>query len=170
MTLNRIPLRKFNTRRWSTPMIIGASLFSVATGLLMFFYVVAPFKFAHELMGLVFTAAIVLHIVSNFRPFRNHLTRWLGAAVVALVLGGAVALFVITMNDHSLPTRNAIVERVGEAPVPVVATLLGMETEELINLLGENGIVVDDPAMTIQEVAQRYDGDVEDVLRYAVGK
>ena len=159
---------RFNTRRWSTPLIIGAALFSAATGLLMFFYVVAPFKFAHELMGLVFTVAIVLHVVSNFKPFRKHLTKWLGAAVVALVLSGAVGLLVLTMNDHSLPTRNAIVERVGEAPVPLVATLLGMETEELVAELARNGIVVDDPAMTIAEVAQRYDGDVEDVLRYVL--
>ena len=168
MAVRRPMLRRFNTRRWSTPLIIAAALFSAATGLLMFFYVVAPFKFAHELMGLLFTVAIVLHVVSNFRPFRNHLTGWLGAGVVTLVLSGAVGLFVLTMNDHSLPTRNLIVERVGEAPVPVVATLLGMETEELVDQLAQHGFVVDDPEMSLQELAERHDGDVEDVLRYVI--
>ena len=44
-------MRHLNTRRWSTPLTMGAGLFVVITGLLMFFVAERPFKFAHELMG-----------------------------------------------------------------------------------------------------------------------
>lgn len=168
MTARRPRLRRFNTRNWSTPMIIAASGFSAATGLLMFFYVVAPFKFAHELMGLVFTVAIVLHVISNFRPFRNHLTRWRGAAVFALVLAAAIGLLVLSMNDHSVRSREAIVESVGAATVGSVIEMLDMERQEFVDALAANGVVVDDFEISVQELAQRYDGDAEDVLRYVL--
>ena len=42
-------MRNLNTRRWSTPLTMGADLFVVITGLLMFFVAERPFKFAHEL-------------------------------------------------------------------------------------------------------------------------
>ena len=168
MTARRPRMRRFNTRNWSTPMIMAASLFSATTGILMFFYVVAPFKFAHELMGLVFTVAIILHIISNFRPFRNHLTRFLGFGVFALVLAAAIGLLVLSMSDHSVRAREAIVDSVGAATVGSVIEMLDMERQEFVDVMAANGIVVDDFEITVQELARRYDGDAEDVLRYVL--
>ena len=45
-------MRNLNTRRWSTPLTMGAGLFVVITGLLMFFVAERPFKFAHELTSM----------------------------------------------------------------------------------------------------------------------
>ena len=145
-------------------MIIAAGLFSATTGLLMFFVTVDPFKFSHELVGLGFSLAIVLHIANNFRPFRKYFTQRVGAAVVALGLGVGILLLVLTMGDRSDATRNMIVERVGDAPIPVVASVLGIEVEELVGTLAENGIDVSNLEMSIQELAQRHDVDTEDVL------
>ena len=165
---NPRPRLRRNTRNWSTPMIIAASLFSATTGLLMFFYVVAPFKFAHELMGLVFTVAIILHVISNFRPFRNHLTRFVGFGVFALVLAAAIGLLVLSMNDHSVRSREAIVEAVGGATVASVIEMLDIDEQEFIDTMAANGITVDDFDQTVQQLARRYDGDAEDVLRYVL--
>ncbi len=145
-------------------MIMSAGLFSATTGLLMFFVTVSPFKFAHELVGLAFSAAILLHIVSNFRPFRNYFTQPLGALVLALVLGAAIGLLLLTMNERSEETRNMILERVEDGPLPVVAMLLDIEVEQLVEELGRNGILADDLEMSIQELAERYDADTEDIL------
>ena len=51
---------------------MAAGIFVMTTGLLMFFVSETPFKFAHELTGLAFAGAAVLHIMSNWRPFRNY--------------------------------------------------------------------------------------------------
>ena len=168
MATRGFTMRRFNTRRWSTPLIIAAAGFSATTGLLMFFYVVAPFKFAHELMGLVFSVAIVLHVVSNFRPFRNYFTKWLGVGVVVLVLAGAGGLLALSMSDHSVRAREAIVDAVGAATVGSVVEMLDMERQEFVDVMGANGITVDDFDQTVQELAQRYDGDAEDVLRWVL--
>ena len=63
-------MKKLNIRPFSTPLIIGAGIFSATTGLLMFFVSEDPFKFAHEIVGIGFAVAIVLHISTNWRPFQ----------------------------------------------------------------------------------------------------
>ena len=60
-------MRNLNTRRWSTPLTMGTGLFVVITGLLMFFVAERPFKFAHELVGIGFSAAVALHVLSHWR-------------------------------------------------------------------------------------------------------
>ena len=157
-------VRKLNTRRWSTPLIMSAGLFSATTGLLMFFVVVAPFKMAHELVGVAFSAAILLHILSNFKPFRKYFTQRLGAGVIVLALAAAIGLLLLTMNDRSDEARALILERVENAPVSVVATLVGMEPQELADRLRENGVEADDLEMSLQELAARHGADTEDIL------
>ena len=55
-------MKKWNTRPWSTPVTIGAGIFVATTGLTMFFVPEEPSKFAHELGGIAFSAAILLHV------------------------------------------------------------------------------------------------------------
>ena len=67
-------MKQWNTRPWSTPATIGAGIFVATTGLTMFFVTEEPFKFAHELGGLTFSAAIVLHVLSHRRSFTELLS------------------------------------------------------------------------------------------------
>ena len=64
-------MKKLNLRPFSTPLIIGTGLFSATTGLLMFFVSEDPFKYAHEIIGIGFSVAILLHIYTNWRPFNQ---------------------------------------------------------------------------------------------------
>ena len=68
-------MKNLNTRRWSTPLTMGAGLFVVITGLLMFFVAERPFKFAHELIGIAFSAAVGLHVLSHWRSFSNYFSQ-----------------------------------------------------------------------------------------------
>ena len=77
-------MRNLNTRRWSTPLTMGAGLFVVITGLLMFFVAERPFKFAHELIGIAFSAAVGLHVLSHWRSFSNYFSQRGAVRVLAL--------------------------------------------------------------------------------------
>ena len=68
-------MKKLNIRRFATPLIIGAGLVSAITGLLMFFITEDPFLFAHEIVGLGFSVAILLHIYTNWRPFKKYFSQ-----------------------------------------------------------------------------------------------
>ncbi len=68
-------MKKLNIRRFATPLIIGAGVISAITGLLMFFTTEQPFLFAHEIVGLGFAVAIVLHIYTNWRPFKKYFSQ-----------------------------------------------------------------------------------------------
>ena len=59
-------MRKFNIRPFSTPLIIGAGIFSSLTGLLMLLGAEDPLKFSHEIAGVAFSVAILLHISTNW--------------------------------------------------------------------------------------------------------
>ena len=49
-----------------------------------------------------------------------------------------------------------ILERIDNAPVDGLAPAIGMDVSELIDRLGNDGIVVDDPGMSIRLLAVRY--------------
>ena len=68
-------MRNLNTRRWSTPLTMGAGIFVVITGLLMFLVTERPFKFGHELVGIGFSAAVALHVLSHWRSFSNYFSQ-----------------------------------------------------------------------------------------------
>ena len=68
-------MKKLNIRRFATPLIIGAGLISAITGLLMFFTTEQPFLSVHEIVGLGFPVAILLHIYTNWRLFKKYFSQ-----------------------------------------------------------------------------------------------
>ena len=109
-------MKTWNTRPWSTPVTIGAGIFVAATGLTMFFITERPFKFAHELGGISFSAAILLHVLSHRRSFTNYFRQRgaLGIVVTAWAIGvGLVAASsVLNMGE----AEALIVDRIDNAP------------------------------------------------------
>ena len=77
-------MKRTNIQGFSTPLIIGAGIFVAITGLIMFFIIEDPFKFAHELVGIGFAVAIVLHITSNWRSFKRYFLQHKAVSIIAL--------------------------------------------------------------------------------------
>ena len=61
-----------NIRQFSTPLIIGAGIFVATTGVFMFVTTIDLVRFAHEILGVCFAVAILLHIMTNWRPFKRY--------------------------------------------------------------------------------------------------
>ncbi len=77
-------MKKISIRGFSIPLIIGAGIFVAIIGLLMFFITEDPFKFAHEVVGIGFAIAIVLHIVSNWCPFKRYFSKRVAMSIILL--------------------------------------------------------------------------------------
>lgn len=154
----------WNTRPWSTPLTMGAGTFVVATGLTMFFVAENPFKFAHELAGLTFAVAILLHVLNHRRPFVNHLgqRRGLGIVLTAWLTGAGLitASAVLRVGEADA----VVVERVDSAPIALLAPVVGASVDELIVRLAAAGFAVDDPQVSIRELADRLSVDTDDIL------
>lgn len=156
-------MRNFNTRRWSTPLTMGAGLFVVITGLLMFFVAERPFKFAHELVGIGFSAAVALHVLSHWRSFANYFSQRGAVRVLALAWSMGVGLVAASML---LGTGDAeeLIERMDAVSLEVLAPVAGLAVSELVDRLGAEGLVVDDPGMSVRQLAERNDAEADDIL------
>ena len=157
-------MRNVNTRRWSTPLTMGAGLSVVITGLLMFFVTEQPFKFAHELLGIGFSAAVALHVLSHWRSFSNYFSQGAPVRVLAFVWSIGIGLVAASTFPNMGDAEELIIEKIDSVPLDVLAPVAGLDAAELADRLGAEGLVVDDPGMTIRELAARSDAEADDIL------
>ena len=151
--------------RWlATPLIIGAGIFVATTGLLMFFVTADPFRFAHEIVGVGFAVGIVLHILSNWRPFTRYFSQKSAAGIIAL--GWVVGISLVTtsamLGDEDAEDR--VVDQIEQTSIQLLAPVVGMEVSALVDRLKQGGFAVDDPEMSIEQLAERDGADTEDIL------
>lgn len=160
-------MKNLNTRRWSTPVTMGAGIFVAVTGLLMFFVAERPFKFAHELVGIGcigFSVAILLHVLSHWRSFSHYFSQRSAVRVLALAWSVGIGLVMASAILNGGDPEELIVERIDTASVALLAPVVGMDVSDLVDRLGDDGYVVDDPGMSIRQLAERYDAETDDVL------
>ena len=157
-------MKKINTRGWSTPMIIGAGIFVAITGLLMFFVTEEPFKFAHEVVGIGFTVAIVLHILSNWRPFVRYFSKRVAVCVIALGWVIGISLVVRTAVLDVGEPDGRVVEQIEQTSIHLLAPVIGLEVNELVEQLNDEGFVVDNPQMTIEQLADKHTIETDTIL------
>ena len=138
-------MKKINTRSWSTPLIIGAGIFVAITGLLMFFVTTDPFRFAHELVGISFSVAIVLHIMSNWRPFKRYFTQKLAIVIITLAWLTGIGLVTTTSLRNEVDTEELVVERIEQTSIYLLAPVIGLEVNELVEQLKEEVFDADNP-------------------------
>ena len=123
---------------------MGAGLFVVITGLLMFFVAERPFKFAHELIGIAFSAAVGLHVLSHWRSFSNYFFQRGAVRVLALAWSMGIGLVAASTLLTAGDAEELIVEKMNSVPLDVLAPVAGLDVTELLDRLGAAGLVVDD--------------------------
>ena len=157
-------MRNLNIRRWSTPLIIGTGIFVAITGLTMFFITEDPFKFAHELVGIGFAVAIVLHISSNWRPFKRYFSQRSAVSIITLAWLIAIGLVTTSAILDNGESEELIINQIEQTPIALLAPVVGMDVSELVDQLGDDGFVVDNPEMSIEQLADKHSADTDDVL------
>ena len=129
-------------RAWATPVTIGAFLIMAVTGVLMFFHANTGLnKVVHEWAGLIMVAAVVAHLLLNFRAFTTYFKRplalgfmGLGAAVLGLSflsLGG---------TDGGADGMRTAMMALGNARIETLAELSGEDLDAVLAKLGAAGI------------------------------
>ena len=69
-------------RDWVTPLVGGSFFIIAVTGILMFFHIEVGFnKVAHEWLGLLMVAAVILHIMLNFKGFQKSFENFSGKVI-----------------------------------------------------------------------------------------
>ncbi len=129
-------------RAYATPLTIGTFLIMGATGILLFFHTNTTLnKVVHEYVGLVMVAAVILHVVLNWRAFQTYFKR-----PVALTLMGASAVMLaasfVSLGEETGGTRPdiAVLQMVSSASLTDLAPIMGTDAADLVARLAEQGV------------------------------
>lgn len=146
-------MNNINTRKWSTPMIIGAGLFVSLSGVLMFLHVEGPLELAHEWIGLVFAFGIVLHVLNHWISFKSYFHQRRPLTIIALVVVATTTFIITSATQEGGNLMKNIVHSVEGAPLTEVAPLLDQNVESIVNKFETAGFMVQGPEGSIAEIA-----------------
>ena len=129
----------------------------------MFFGSENPFKYAHELVGIGFSVAIVLHIYTNWRPFKRYFSQR-GVIIIALALFVGVSLVTRTAIFDRGEPEELIMDKMEQTSLEQLAPLVGLDVKALVEQIGDYGFDVEDPGMSVEEIANQNGADTDDIL------
>ncbi|SMO32316.1 protein of unknown function [Thalassovita litoralis] len=145
-------------RKYATPLTIGSFILMAVTGTLMFFHLNTTFnKVAHEYLGIVMIAAVVLHLVLNWRAFTTYFKRPLAMCIMGIFILALGLSFIPSSQKGGRPEFGAV-RMVISAPVSTLAPMLGTDTQGVIDRLAA------------QDVAATPDQSLSDLTGGEMGK
>ncbi len=164
-------LNRTNTRNWVTPVTIGTSIFTGISGVLLFFHLgEGLLKEAHEWIGIVFILAALLHVESNWKPFRRYFSLGLPRVVMASVLAGSLTFMVLSGHEEGGNPMIAAIKTIEKAPLSLVAQLQSRDAEELHILLEQRGYKVSDTSASLQTIANDSGKSDRELIRIIFGQ
>lgn len=152
-------------RKYATPLSLVTGLAVSVTGLMMLFGIRGEIGEVHEWLGIAFVAAIVMHIVRNWKGlgfmFKPHATK----ALVAVASVAAIALIVTAYpangarggdhgNHHGGPWL--VLNKMAQAPLATSAPALGLTADAAVTRLRAAGVEVDGPTDSLAHLEQHH--------------
>jgi hypothetical protein len=158
-------MKNLNTRKWSTPLIIGSGLIVALSGVLMFFGVHNPIEMAHEWVGLLFAAAIGLHVLNHWGGFKKYFSQPMALSLVGLVALVSSTFIFLSMTDAGGSPMMNIVRSIESSPVEEVAPLLNESAKSVVLRMQAAGLNVDNSSSTIVEIAKANDREPRALMK-----
>ncbi|GAA0545143.1 hypothetical protein FHS83_000595 [Rhizomicrobium palustre] len=148
-------------RRYATPLSLVTGLSLAITGIMMFFGIRGEIGEVHEWLGWAFVAALLMHIVRNWRGVLGMMRSWSSKAIVG-VLGAAMAVLIIAQLPNGEARGHAggpwlVARRVADVPIATSAPALGMSADQVIEKLKTRGLTVETSQQSLSEVAEKND-------------
>lgn len=145
-------MSQFIKREYATSLTAVTFLLIAVSGVMMYFHLFDNYvKEMHELVGLLFVGAVVLHLIANWGAMKNYFSkgvfRVMTAAIVVVAIG-----FVATAERGENP-KGQIIEAVLKSPIEQSFPLLGNDVAVGIEKLAKAGIQINQ-FKTIEEIAK----------------
>jgi hypothetical protein len=161
---------KATLRSWATPLATGAFTISAVTGLLIFFDIeLGMVEDVHKWLSWLLVGGVAAHVLSNWKQFTGYFSQKTGIALI----GAALLITVVSLlpmfgeseEEKEKENPGKIAAQVLESSsLNTIALVVKSSPQVLVEKLGKSGIVVKDPALTIQEIALKNGKDGKDVL------
>ncbi|WIY25936.1 DUF4405 domain-containing protein [Parasedimentitalea psychrophila] len=146
-------------RSWVTPLTIGSFVIMAVSGTLMFFRLkFGLIQEVHEWAGWVLLAAVIVHLVMNWRAFGTYFKQPLARAIMgacAVVL--ALSFIPISGGGGGGNPAHMVMRGIGQANIETVIAVSGLSLEDGLQRLKGVGITAEE-GMTMPALTQ---GDQE---------
>lgn len=150
----------FNLRSWATPVTIGSFVISMVTGIVLFFHLdLGLAKPAHEWLSWFMLLGVIMHLIINWKAFKNYFSKRIPVAVIAaFVILTVLSLLPLTGGSEGgggnrRAAMSAIMHTVEEAPLSTLAALAKTTPEALVERLQQQGLTIDNAEQTLDDVA-----------------
>ncbi|NTV60272.1 MAG: DUF4405 domain-containing protein [Chlorobiaceae bacterium] len=159
----------------ATPLVSGAFVISAVTGLLLFFdFEIGLVEPAHKWLSWLLLSGILLHLVLHWKQFTGYLSSKPATAVIGT--GVLVALLSVYPGFGEKENEGGK-EQLGKlsayalssSSLETLALVMKNSPENLVAELGKTGIIVKDPASTIQEIAKQNGKNDKELLVALLG-
>ncbi|MCU7844091.1 MAG: DUF4405 domain-containing protein [Candidatus Thiodiazotropha sp. (ex Monitilora ramsayi)] len=158
-------MNRINTRKWSTPIIIGSGTFVAISGVLMFLGVHNPIELAHEWIGLAFAFAIILHILNHWPAFKNYFTQRHAVSIVGAVAIATSVFIGSSMTQAGSNLMMSMIRSYESSPLTEVAPLLDEPADGVMARFEAAGFTVEDTDMSIAQIATANNADPKALMR-----
>jgi hypothetical protein len=142
-------------KSWATPLAFGSFIILAVTGLLMFFKIEGGYiKPVHEWLSWLMVAGVALHTIANWKAFLSYFSKIPAVSIISIgVIVTALAVFMPASREGGNP-RIKMMKAIESARLETVAEISGKESGEIVAALKEKGIMVNDPTMTVRQIAR----------------
>jgi hypothetical protein len=156
-------------RNYATPLSFVAFLAAGLTGLMLFLGIGSrELGDLHEWLGLIFVAAMVLHLIRNWRGVLAMLSSVRARAIVTGL--GVVAAVLIAVQGFGGdggghgggPHR--VMSRLASAPIAKMAPALGLTSDQAIARLKSGGVTVAGPEQSLADIAGKQNVELPRLL------
>ncbi len=140
-------------RPWITPLVIGSFLLLTVTGVLMFFHLDSGLnKTVHEWLSWVMVAGVALHIALNLPAFKRYLTQRTARWVIGVFVAVLALSFIRLPGASSEPPFITPAKALAAAPLPVLAQVAGVSTEEIKHRLETQQLTVGNEQQSVSAI------------------
>jgi hypothetical protein len=149
-------------RKYVTPFISLLFVVLAITGILMLFHLFDGYtEVAHELIGIGFVLAAILHIILNWKGLKVHFMKqvFFPSAIAVTVL----TLFFVYLERRQLPLDIVIVDKTFKAPIKESFKILNIDYQLAIQKLEEKGYNTSD-LKTLEDIWKKNNTDPQEVI------
>ncbi len=141
-------------KSWATPLAVGAFTISAITGLLIFFdFEIGLVEPVHKWLSWLLVSAVTLHVVANWKQLSGYFSKKPAIAIIGTALIVTIASVLPIFGEREENPGKIAAYALASSSLETVAQVIKTTPAALVEQLGKKGIVVPDPAATVEQIA-----------------
>lgn len=153
---------------FSIPVAVLFFVLSI-TGIAMFIHMeIAGFEFVHQITGLLFVITGIVHLLNNWKPFKNYFSKKYSILSLTGILLLTTVLFFVGLLGGENPLK-VVAMKIPYASVSSVAALLQISNNDAVMRIKEKTGIEINEKDSIISIAEKSGKDFHDILALLLG-